>query len=188
MSFTHRITSRHVLALTAVVVALVIPAAGFAAAANPAADWFERYAAAHPYGQTVVPTIDGRSADTLDAAASLGSSEAGTVSSAPDWFERYASAHPYGQTLPQALDGRSADTLDAVYAVRQASRIPVDGRSPDTIDAVFAPRPVVFTQSGGFHWDDAGIGAGVAGGGVLMLAAATALWLRHQARQRIQTT
>jgi hypothetical protein len=173
------------LALAIVVAALAIPAVASARATGATPDAFERYAATHPYGQIVVRTIDGRSADTLDAAANV---QASANSPAPDWFERYASAHPYGQALVQRIDGRSADTLDAVYDATQGSLVPSDGRSPDTLEAVSAPRPVVFTQQSGFHWADAGIGAGFAGGLLLIVAAVGTLWLRHQSRQRIQTT
>ena len=113
---------------------------------------------------------------------------AGRAGVAPDWFERYAAAHPYGAGLGPGIDGRSADTLDAANDAQQASLIPSDGRSPDTLEAAAAPRPVVFTQPGGFRWGDAGIGAGFAGGLLLLVAAVGTLWLRHQSRQRFQTT
>jgi hypothetical protein len=173
------------LALATVVAALVIPAVASARATGAMPDAFERYAAAHPYGQIVVRTIDGRSADTLDAAPN---EQAGANSPTPDAFERYAAAHPYGQIVVRTIDGRSADTLDAVHDATQASLIPGDGRSPDTLEAASAPRPVVFTQQGGFHWGDAGIGAGFAGGLLLLVAVVGTWWLRHQSRRRIQTT
>ena len=59
--------------LATVVAALAAPAValGGSNAGKQAPDWFERYVAAHPYGQGVVelaPTVrDGRSPDTLDA-------------------------------------------------------------------------------------------------------------------------
>src|SRR4051812_49545250 len=82
----------------------------------PAPDWFERYAAAHPFGpgvaestppdaferyaanHTVVLT-NGRSADTRVAAADhqlAGSLQGPTAAVAPDWLERYAAAYPFG--------------------------------------------------------------------------------------------
>src|SRR5919198_2312675 len=116
-----------------------------------------------------------------DRAGALGVGSQGVnsaVASSPDVFERYAVAHPYGQAEVQTIDGRSADTPDAAHAARQASFAPSDGRSPDTLDAASAPQPVVFTQVGGFHWSNAGIGAGFAGGLLLVGAAVGSLWLR----------
>jgi hypothetical protein len=183
MRFTHPTRIGLVLTLATVVAALTIPAAASASRTGVAPDWFERYAAAHPYGAGLGPGIDGRSADTLDAV-----SAARTATPAPDWFERYVAAHPYGAGLGPGIDGRSADTLDASVNARQASLLPSDGRSPDTLDAAAAPRPVVFTQPGGFHWGDAGIGAGFTGGLLLALATLGTVWLRHESRRRMQTT
>jgi hypothetical protein len=74
-------------------------------------------------------TADGRSPDTLDAAAA-------------------------GQL--QVADGRSPDTLDASDA---AQTLVADGRSPDTLDATTGSQPIEVVQRGGFDWGDAGIGA-----------------------------
>ena len=96
---------------------------------------------------------DGRSPDTLDAAAVA------------------------------SFDGRSPDTVDAAVLARDAASTPlavVDGRSPDTSDASFAAHTVAPTltvvDAGGFDWVDAGIGAAgglaiafVVGGALLVL-------------------
>jgi hypothetical protein len=132
-------------------------------------DWLERYAAAHPFGSTdtsdahrtsyqsnsVATIADGRSPDTLDAAANS----------------------------LQILDGRSPDTLDAAAAT-DVSPV-ADGRSPDTRDAslaVHAPTATMtVSRSGEFDWTDASIGA--IGGFALALALAGAL-LRTQNNRR----
>jgi hypothetical protein len=146
MTSTYPIRIGQVLTLAAVVAALAIPAVSSAAS----------------------PSIDGRSADTLDAATNVRIAQTGFSSPAPDWIERFAAAHPYGQTAGQTI-------------------VPSDGRSPDTLDATAAPQPVVFTRSGGFHWGDAGIGAGFAGGLLLLVATVGSFWVRHQSRQRVRT-
>jgi len=59
-----------------------------------APDWFERYAAAHPYGRGIGPV------------------SASTATNVPDAFERYAAAHPYGQNLaspPLTSDAQAAN-------------------------------------------------------------------------------
>jgi hypothetical protein len=158
----HLIRTTRALTLGAVIAALVVPATalGSSSGASAALDVFERYAAVHPYGSGI-----------------------GDQGPAPDWFERSAAA----QTMV-TIDGRSADTLDAVGNARQASLAPIDGRSPDTLEAASAPRPVVVAQPGGFDWADAGIGAGFTGGLLVLLAGVGTAWVRHQTRQRIQTT
>jgi hypothetical protein len=152
------------LVLAAAAAVLATPAAAVAGSAKPAPDWFERHVAAHPYGPTVSRPIDLRSAATLDAAAHV----------------RQASLI--------RIDGRSADTLDAAANSRQASLTPSDGRSPDAQEAASAPQPVVRAQPGDFDWGDAGIGAGFAGGLLVVLAAAASLWLRHHPRRQVRIT
>ena len=98
MTLTHIIRFAQVLALAAVLAALAAPALalGNANTGKPATDWFERYVAAHPYGQGVVDSTP-----------------------APDWFERYAASH-----APTAhADGRSPDTLVAAAAETQPVEI-----------------------------------------------------------------
>ena len=63
-------------------------------AGTTAPDWFERYAIAHPYGAGISVNLDGRSADTLNAA----------------FDARQASLIP--------ADGRSPDTREAASAPR----------------------------------------------------------------------
>ena len=206
MTKTSHTLIRRAIVLATLVAALALPAVAFASSATKAPDWFERYAAAHPYGQSSVNGLDGRSADTLDAVAIASS---GT--SAPDVLERYAAAHPYGDGLVQSIvdgrsadtidaatnaqvaslipsDGRSADTLDAVDEAQQTALTPTDGRSPDKLEAAAAPQPVVLRQARGFDWGDAGVGAGFTGGVLVLAAAVLMLRLRHHARQRMQTT
>ena len=92
MTLTHPIRFAQALLLAAIVAALAAPAVlGGSNAGQPAPDWIERYAAAHPFGS--------------GAQAVLGSSDSGKP--APDWFERYAAAHPFGKGAfgsAQALD------------------------------------------------------------------------------------
>lgn len=91
MTLTHITRLAQVLALAAVLAALAAPALalGNSNTGTPAPDLFERYVAAHPYGQGVVDSTP-----------------------APDWFERYAASH-----APTAhADERSPDTLDAAAA------------------------------------------------------------------------
>ena len=78
----HPIRLAQVLVGAAIAVALALPAV-----ARGGGDWFERYAAAHPYG-----------------IGALG------VTAAPDTFERYATAHPYGIGVP----GGPTTTLDTL--------------------------------------------------------------------------
>jgi hypothetical protein len=80
MISTHPIRFAQMLVCAAIAVALALPAV-----AHGGGDWFERYAAAHPYG--------------------VGAPGA---TATPDTFERYATAHPYGIGVP----GRPTTTLD----------------------------------------------------------------------------
>jgi hypothetical protein len=113
-------------------------------------DAFERYVAAHPYGQGVIDTsqapdaferyvkshgststvvLDGRSPDTRDAAQGRLDAQ-GTLQTAKPVAARNTSG-AYN-TQFQVFDGRSPDTLDAADTAQlQIS----DGRSPDTLDA-----------------------------------------------------
>lgn len=93
MTPTHLIRFTKTLVFAVLVAALAVPAIALGGSnlSKPAPDWFERYAAAHAYGQGTLAAAqpqltDGRSPDTLEAAA------AGPL---------------------QVADGRSADTLDA---------------------------------------------------------------------------
>jgi len=98
VSSTHFISSRRVFGVALAATMLVLALAASAAQATPGqgdaatafmerhfqhedavygargvqtADWLERYAAMHPYGQGLIDGVtDGRSPDTLDAAAS----------------------------------------------------------------------------------------------------------------------
>ena len=99
-------------------------------------DVVERYAAAHPFGQGVLDTrnalVDGRSPDTLDAAATQSASSFYTPAALKAMGERYQAAATFYRTQQTALDGRSPDTRDAAGVAQLQI---VDGRSPDTLDA-----------------------------------------------------
>ena len=109
MTLTHLIRFTQTLVLAAVVAALAAPAMALGGSnpSKPATDWFERYAAAHPYGQGTLAAAqpqltDGRSPDTLDAASTA---------------------------QFQVADGRSPDTLDAAQAIQ-----PIELVSPGGFD------------------------------------------------------
>jgi hypothetical protein len=131
---------------------------GEGALEQPAPDVFERYATAHPFGQSAT-ILDGRSPDTLDAAATA---------------------------QLAVVDGRSPDTLDA--ADNAALQV-VDGRSPDTLDAAQAVQPVEIVQpKAGFDWSDAGIGAGLGAAMILLLSVLGAMLVSHRRGHRVQAT
>ena len=89
----------------------------------------------------------------------------------------------------QITDGRSPDTRDAAVAVHAVPATPVDLRSPDTKDAALlahsaGPTVVVRTDSSGFDWTDAGIGA--AGGfAVALMIVGTLILMRIPSRDKL---
>jgi hypothetical protein len=83
------------------------------------------------------------------------------------------------------VDLRSPDTVEASDNAR--SQV-VDARSPDTIDAALSPAPALLGQPGGFDWEDAGIGAGLATTLLTLLAGSTLFWLRRHPRRQVQAT
>jgi hypothetical protein len=97
MISTHSIRLAQMLVCAAIAIPLALPAV-----AKGGGDWFERYAAAHPYG-----------------IGALGARPT------PDTFERYATAHPYGIAAP----GGPAGTLDTFerYASSHPYGIRVQG-------------------------------------------------------------
>jgi hypothetical protein len=160
MNPTHPIRLTQALVLAAIVAAFATPTAALGSTnpGKPTPDWFERYAAAHPYGEGVVGST--QAPDWFERYAAAHPFGRGVVGStqAPDWFERYAAAHPYGEGVvgssstsdvfkrdaatyaPTVLtNGRSPDTIgDATDAARRQATA---GRSPDTIgDAADAAR------------------------------------------------
>ena len=188
--FTQAVVLAAVVAALAAPVALGIPKLQHKPIANrdtssaPASDVFERYAAAHPFGQGVV-----------------GSTQV------PDVFERYAAAHPFGQGVVgaqlQVIDGRSPDTRDAagtvqlqidgrspdtVDAAGTAQLQVVDGRSPDTLDAAQAVQPIELVSFRGFDWSDAGIGAAMGAALILLMGTSMLLLLRGHRRHHVQAT
>ena len=75
------------------------------------------------------------------------------------------------QQSPGPVDLRSPDAVDGATQVQQSQQAeqsptsrPVDLRSPDAVDPRFVQTTeptIVASDSGGFDWGDAGIGAGV---------------------------
>jgi len=145
-------------------------------------DAFERYAAAHPYGQGVIDT-----------------------SKAPDVFDRYVKSHSQGSTVVldgrspdtrdaayvthlQVIDGRSPDTLDAAQNAQSEQLQVLDGRSPDTLDAAQTVQPVERTSPSGFSWSDAEIGAASGAGLILLLGVSMLMVVRTSRRHDVQAT
>ena len=100
MISTHSIRFAQMLVGAAIAMTLALPAV-----AHGGGDWFERYAAAHPYG-----------------IGALGA----TTTPTPDTFERYATAHPYGLGAP-ASPTITLDTFER-YALSHPYGIRVQGR------------------------------------------------------------
>ena len=103
-------------------------------------------------------TADGRSPDTLDAAAAA---------------------------QLQVADGRSPDTRDASDVAQTQV---ADGRSPDTLDAATGSRPIEIVQPGGFDWGDAGIGAIAAAMMIGLIGSSMLLLARFHRRKRVRAT
>jgi hypothetical protein len=169
-SSNHLTWLRRLLILGAVVCGLTATAAGAvgrppdvrdaaSGASHAVPDVFERYAAAHPFGNglSLTPaTVVSRPPDIRDTAASLSVS-------IPDVFERFATAHPYGSHL--------------------STSAPVS-RPPDIDDTALAVRYSAAVQSSAFDWGAWTIGIGTGMGLVLLLGAALVVsWqLRHRAQ------
>jgi hypothetical protein len=186
----HLIRFAQALVVSALLALFVVPALALGATGAPAADSFERYAAAHPFGNgTPAPALD--AIERYAAAHPFG---VGTPAApAPDAFERYVGSH---QTVP-LTDGRSPDTRDAAEAARLQS---TDLRSPDTRDLAEVRRAALQSQtvavadpaqrlgevveSGGFAWRDAAVGAGAALGLILLIGLG-GLSLRQRGRGRV---
>ena len=82
---------------------------------------------------------------------------------------------------------RNYEQLQSLDARRQAPGY-VDHRSPDASDSGFvrSPAPLVVEESPGFSWGDAGIGAGIVLG-LLLVALSVMLSVAHR-RNRTATT
>ncbi len=180
MTLTNHIRLGRAAMLAAIIAVFVGPNPAFGKAMpGPVPDAFERYVAAHPYGQGVIDT-----------------------SQAPDAFERYVRSHSSTSAAP--LDGRSSDTRDAadtaqlqitdgrspdtLDAARNAQLEVLDGRSPDTRDAARTIQPVEIVTFGRFDWSDAGIGAAGGAGLILLLGMSMLLLRRMVRRHNIQAT
>lgn len=152
-----------ILLLAATSAALAAPAlAAAGSSAAPAADAFERYASAHPFGHNVTNRPQ-----------------------PPDAFERYAATHAVApltdnrspdtrDIADRTGDRRSPDTLDAALSIRSPQ--------PATLEPENTHTP------SDFDWNDAGLGAVAT---LITLAAATGcmlLLIRLHRRQRIQAT
>jgi len=148
------------LALAVALAILAAPAAALAGSdsGTRAPDWFERYAAAHPFGDGVAD-----------------------FTQAPDVFERYAASH----ATALLTDGRSPDTREAAN-VRRVDV--VDRRLPDTVDALYPAQPVQRGRSGSFDWGDAGIGAIAAAMILAFVGGSMMLLTRFHRRERVQAT
>ena len=121
-----------------------------------------------------------RPPDTGDVAARLSAS-------VPDVFERYAAEHPYGRGLAvtSAFVVRPPDVQDTADSVNTDARVVgTSARSAGPVAAIIAqergrrldqrpfstPAPSIqIVESGGFHWNDWGIGIGTGMGLVLLL-------------------
>lgn len=184
MSPTNLIRFTQAVVLAAIVAALAPALAlGNSNSGKAAPDWFERYAAAHPYGQSV--PIDGRSPDTLDAALAASSQSYAS----PGFIERNDAAH-FGSVTstgpaPLVTDGRSPDTRDAADTAQLQV---VDGRSPDTLDAAQTAQPIELVSSRGFDWSDAGIGAAMGAALILVMGTSLLILLRGHRRHHVQAT
>src|SRR5262249_3266559 len=192
-------------AMLAAVVAVFVPnLAQGKSITRPIPDAFERYAAAHPYGQGVIDTsqapdvfdryvkshsqgstvvLDGRSPDTRDAAYTAQLQVIDGRS--PDTMDAAQNAQ---STQLQVLDGRSPDTLDAAQNGQNGQLQVLDGRSPDTLDAAQTVQPIEFTSSSGFSWSDAGIGAASGARLILLLGVSMFLVLWTHRRHDVQAT
>ena len=105
-------------------------------------DWFERYAAAHPFGHGLAGSTP-----------------------APDVFERYAATH----ATTVLTDGRSPDTRDAAEAAQLRL---AGGPSQKTLIAASGSQPTGIVRPGGFDWGDASLGAGADSLLILLVGAA----------------
>jgi hypothetical protein len=132
------------LALAVIVFALAAPAVALGSSnqSTSSRDWFERYAAAHPFGHGLAGSTP-----------------------APDVFERYAATH----ATTVLTDGRSPDTRDAAEAARLRL---AGGPSQETLIAASGSQPTGIVRPGGFDWGDASLGAGAALGLILLVGAA----------------
>lgn len=76
MTSTQLLRSAQAVVVALTIAMLALPALALAGAhpGQPAPDWFERYVAAHPFGQDIVQQ----------------------PRQTPDWFERFAATHPFG--------------------------------------------------------------------------------------------
>jgi hypothetical protein len=142
------LTKACVLALT--IAALALPGLALAdpSVGKGTPDWFERYVAAHPYGEGSVAST-AAAPDWFEryvAAHPYGEGSVASTAPAPDWFERYVAAHPFGHRF---LAGRDA------ARVQQATATPISGLLVDDWfrDQVriihfhrLSPEPVLFVD------------------------------------------
>jgi len=194
MTLTHLSRTPQALALVAVLVTLASPAVALSASSSgkTAPDWFERYAAAHPFGDAAAaPDVferyaanhatavlnDVRSPDTRDVASGAQLRIADQRS--PDTRD-VASG-----TQLRIIDQRSPDTRDVASGAQL--RI-IDQRSPDTRDAAASEQPAELAQPSSFDWGDASIGASAAAIILSLIAGSMLLLTRLHRRQQVQTT
>ena len=147
------------LVLAVIVFAFAAPAVALGGSnqSTSSRDWFERYAAAHPFGHGIVgstpaPDVferyaathattvltDGRSPDTRDAAAPPRPGLRAGLRSRRHrrgMVRTDAAAHPFGHGL---VGSTPAPDVFERYAATHATTVLTDGRSPDTRDAAEA--------------------------------------------------
>ena len=87
--------------------------------------------------------------------------------------------HSYGQNRVGTRVGIDPWAFNAVRLVTEHTR----GQYRPLRSAAGSPAPTRFVESGGFQWTDAGIGAGIAVGLVLIAAGATFGFRRAQSRE-----
>jgi len=97
---------------------------------SSAPDWFERYAAAHPYGRNLtrqaLSSVAGAPKNALPFTRIAARTNPG-----PDVFERYAAAHPYGanlsattSTVAPSRGGRCGSRSSVCRGIGRRSRAP----------------------------------------------------------------
>jgi len=121
MLSTQLTRTAQMLALAAVVAVLCAPAVALGGSTKVAAtpDWLERYANAHPYNATQTPDLIERYA----AAHPFGDAPASTLADgrSPDTLDAAAGA------AVKMIDGRSPDTLDAAQTVQPIEIVSAGG-------------------------------------------------------------
>jgi hypothetical protein len=174
----------------AVAIALAANASGASGGRGTAPDVFERYAASHPYGSTVLPDVLERYATAHPFGTGTLAPTAGTDRIVDDWFR-----DPTPIVTPPGERIVDDSFRDAPAAAATGDRIVDDSfRDPTPIvtpageriiDDSFRDAPAVVPTAGGngLDWADFGIGAGAMLGLTLLVSGLGlgALAMRHRA-------